>query len=53
MFGQVIAAHEPPVAHGTHKLLLASVRTPVTGELVRAGEPLITPVPAAAEGLLT
>lgn len=53
MFGEVIAAHESPVAHGTHKLLLARVRPPVTGELVGAGEPLFTAVPAAAERLLT
>lgn len=53
MFGEVIAAHESALAHGTHKLFLPGVRPPVPGELVRAGEPLIAAVPAAAERLLT
>lgn len=53
MFGEVIAAHESALAHGTHKLFLPGVRPPVPGELVGAGEPLIAAVPAAAERLLT
>lgn len=53
MFGQVIAAHEPAVAHGAHELLLPGVGAPVTREFVGASEPLIAPVPAAAERLLT
>lgn len=53
VFSEVIATHEPPVAHGTHELLLPGVGAPVAGELVGAGEPLIASVPAAAEGLLT
>lgn len=53
VFGEVIAAHETPVAHGAHKFLLAGVCTPMTGEFVGAGEPLITTVPAAAKRFLT
>lgn len=53
VFGEVVAAHEPPLAHGTDELLLAGVRAPVARELVGAGEPLVAAVPAAAEGLLT
>lgn len=53
MFGEVIAAHEPPVTHGADKLLFAGVRSPVPGQLVGAGEPFITAVPAAAKRLLT
>lgn len=52
MFGEVVAAHEPPVAHGAHKFLLAGVRPPVTRQLIGASEPLVTAVPAAAEWLL-
>ena len=29
VFGQVVTAHEAPVADGAHKLLLAGVRPPV------------------------
>lgn len=53
VFGEVIAAHESAVAHGTHKLFLSGVCPPVPGELIGAGESLITAVPAAAERLLT
>lgn len=53
MFGEVIAAHESALTHGTHKLFLPGVSPPVPGELVGAGEPLIAAVPAAAERLLT
>lgn len=53
VFGEVIAAHEASVAHGADELLLAGVGAPVTRELVRAGKPLVTPIPAAAERLLT
>lgn len=53
VFGQVVAAHEAPVAHGAHELLLSRVRPPVARQLVRASELLVTAVPAAAEGLLT
>lgn len=53
MFGEVITAHESPVTNGTHKFFLPGVCPPVTRELVRAGEPLIAAIPAAAEGLLT
>lgn len=52
VFGEVITAHKSPVAHGTHEFFLTGVCSPVTGELVRAGKPLITAVPAAAERLL-
>lgn len=52
VLGEVIAAHESAVTHGTHKLFLAGMCSPVTGELVRAGKPFITAVPAAAERLL-
>lgn len=52
VLGEVVAAHEPPVAHGAHELLLAGVRPPVTRQLVGAGEPLVAAVPAAAERLL-
>lgn len=53
MLGEVVAAHEAPVTHGAHKFLLTGVCSSVTGELVGAGEALITTVPAATEGLLT
>ena len=53
MFGKMITAHESPFTHGADKFFLSGVCASVTGELVRAGKPLITPIPAAAEGLLT
>lgn len=53
MFGEVITAHESPVTHGTDKFFLTSMCSPVTGELIRAGKPLITAIPAAAEGFFT
>lgn len=53
VFGEVVAAHEASVAHGADELLLAGVGAPVTRELVRAREPLVAPIPAAAERLLT
>lgn len=53
MFGQVVAAHEAPVAHSAHKLLLTSVRAAVARQLVGAGELLIAALPKTAERLLT
>lgn len=53
VFGQVVAAHEAPVAHRAHKLLLARVGPPVTRELVGARKLLIAALPTATEGLLT
>lgn len=52
VLGEVVAAHESPVANGTHELLLAGVCPPVTRQLVGASEPLVAAVPAAAERLL-
>lgn len=52
VFGQVVAAHEAPLAHAAHKLLLARVRAAVAGQLVGAGELLVAAVPVAAERLL-
>lgn len=53
MLGQVVAAHEAPIAHVTHKLLLTGVCSPVAGELVGAGKLLVTALPVAAEWFLT
>lgn len=53
MLGQVVAAHEAPIAHVTHKLLLAGVCSPVAGELVGAGKLLVAALPVAAEWFLT
>lgn len=53
VFGQVIAAHEAPLTHTTHKLLLTGVSPAVTGKLIRAGKLLLTAVPVTTERFLT
>lgn len=52
VFGQMVAAHEPPFAHAADKLLLTSVRAAVAGKLIGAGEPLVTALPVTAKRLL-
>lgn len=53
MFGQVVAAHEAPVAHLADKLLLTSVRPAVARKLIGAGKLFVTPLPVTAERLFT
>lgn len=53
VFGQVVAAHEAPLAHHADKLLLSRVGAAMARQLVRAGKLLVAAVPVAAEGLLT
>lgn len=53
MFGQMVTAHEAPLAHAARKLLLTGVRPAVTGKLIRTGKLFITAVPMATEGFLT
>lgn len=53
MFGQMVTAHEAPLAHAAHKLLLTGVCPAVTGKLIRTGKLFITAVPMATEGFLT
>lgn len=53
VFGQVVAAHEAPVAHVANKLLLAGVRPAVAGKLVGAGKFLVAALPVTAERLFT
>lgn len=53
VFCEVITAHKLAFAHWTHKLFLPGVGSPVTRQFIRAGEPLIAPVPTAAERLLS
>lgn len=53
MLGQVIAAHEPAVAHGTGEPLLPGVRAVVARQLVGARELPLAVFPLASEGLLT
>lgn len=52
VFGQVVAAHEPAVAHGAGELLLPRVRAAVARQFVRARELLVAAFPRAAERLL-
>lgn len=52
VLGEVVAAHESPVANGADEFLLTGVCPPVTRQLIGASEPLVTAVPAAAERLL-
>lgn len=53
VFGQVVAAHEAPVAHVANEFLLAGVRAAVAGKLVGAGKLFVTALPVAAERLFT
>ena len=53
VFGQVVAAHEAPVAHSADELLLARVRSAVAGQLIGAGKLFVAAVPVTAERLLT
>lgn len=53
VFGQVVAAHEAPVAHVADELLLTGVRSAVAGQLVRAGELFVAALPVTAERLFT
>lgn len=53
VFGQVVAAHEAPVAHVADELLLAGVRPAVAGKLVGAGELFVAALPVTAERLFT
>lgn len=53
VLGQVIASHESPVTHGTHKLFLTSMRAPVSREFIRARKFFITTFPVTAERFLT
>ena len=50
VFRQVVAAHEAPLAHVAHKLLLAGVRPPVPGEFVGTRKFFVAALPVAAEG---
>ena len=52
MFGQMIAAHETPVADRTGELLFARVSAFMTRQLVRARKTTIASFPAAQEWLL-
>lgn len=52
MFGQVIAAHEAPLADAADKLLLPRVRPAVSRQLVGSGKLLIAAFPVTAERLL-
>ena len=51
--GEVVGAAEGPITVAAFEGLGAGVLAVVAGELVGAGEALITTVPAATEGLLT
>lgn len=53
VLGQVVAAHEAAVTHGTGKPFLSSVGTSVSGQLVRASKSPLAALPLAFEGLLT
>lgn len=53
VFGQVIRAHEPLVADGAGEALLPCVRSQMSLELVRAGEPLAAEEPVAYKGPLS
>lgn len=53
MLGQVVAAHETALAHGTGKPLLSRVGPAVARQLVRAGELPLAAFPLAFERLLT
>lgn len=53
MFRQVVAAHETPVAHCAHELLLPSVSSAVAREFIRTSKFLVAAIPAAAERLLS
>lgn len=50
---QVVAPHEALVTQGAQEALLPSVGAGVAGELVGAGELLLTVGPGAGEGSLT
>ncbi len=52
MLGEVVGAHEAPVADGTAELLLAGVRPLVARQLVRAREATLATLPDAHERLL-
>lgn len=52
VLGKMVAAHETAVAHGTFKPLLSRVGSAVAGQLIGTGEPPLTAVPLAFEGLL-
>lgn len=53
MLGQVVAPHEPPLAHRARKLLLTRVRSAVTGQFIRPRKPPLTAFPTTAEGLFS
>lgn len=53
VFGQVVAAHEAPVADVANKLLLAGMRPTVAGKLIRAGKLFVAALPVTAERLFT
>lgn len=53
MLGEVIAAHEAPLAHRAGELLLPRVRPAVPGEFVRASKPPLAALPAATERLFS
>lgn len=53
VFCEVIAAHELALTDWTHKLLFSCMGSPVTGQFIRAGKPLIAAIPTAAERLLS
>lgn len=53
VFGQVVAAHEAPVAHVADKLFLTGVRPTVAGKLIRTSKLFVAAVPVTAERLLT
>ena len=53
VFRQVVAAHEAPLAHVAHKLLLSGVRPPVPGEFVGTCKLFVAALPVAAEGFFT
>lgn len=52
VLGQVVRAHEAPLAHRADELLLAGVGALVAGQLVRPGEPAAAVGPLADEGPL-
>lgn len=53
VLGQVVAAHETAVAHGTGEPLLPGVGAVVARQLIGARELPLAVLPLASEGLLT
>lgn len=53
VLGQVVAAHEALLAQRAAELLLSGVSAVVPGQLIRAGELLVTALPVAFERPLT